>query len=314
MNIVFRVDANEFIGTGHLMRCIALAQELKAKSFFVQFVCRDLPDYLVDMLITEDISLVNLKTHLPLKDFDEANYFNWLRVSVLTDVRDTINAIKNILWDWLIIDHYAIDKKWEVYLKPHTRKILVIDDLENRQHISDILIDQNYYPDQLQRYNKIIPSDTKKLLGPSFALLRRDFFNFRKNVKIRDGEIKKIVIFFGGVDRKNLTFKTIKVINKFYPDAFSVDVVIGSGHEDLLNIVNFCANNNQFKAYVQPKNIHELYSAADFSVGAGGISLWERCCLGLPTLTIATENNQIQQISNASKYGYIYNIKFGNNY
>ena len=219
MRIVFRVDASNRIGTGHVMRCLTLANELKLNDVDVEFVTRETEENLSDFISSKGYKVHILK---PNGTTNEEYCFHsaWLESSWQNDVEETISVTQGA--DWLIVDHYAIDERWEKKIRPHVKKIMLIDDLADRKHDCDLLLDQNYYQDMQTRYDGLCSA--QKLLGPNYALLRPEFKELRKAIKPRS-EIRRILISFGGVDADDYTLKSLEQLKDF---AGEVDVVVAT--------------------------------------------------------------------------------------
>jgi hypothetical protein len=291
--IVFRVDVSSQIGTGHFMRCLTLASELKKQNSDVCFVSRNLPLYLSEMLNIKNIELITLVANDDADSIDELAHSSWLGLSQAQDAKATVKALSGQVYDWLIVDHYALDYRWESALRQSAKNIMVIDDLADRHHDCDVLLDQNYYADMQTRYSGKLPAYSQLLVGPRYALLREEFVTLREHVKIRTGDVKKILVFFGGVDAKNYTFQTMEVLSEISSEfEVEVDVVIGAQHPSKSQIEVTC-NNKGFICHVQTPHMAKLMADADLAIGAGGSASWERCCLGLPSLLIALADNQI---------------------
>lgn len=305
MKIAFRTDASSQIGTGHFMRCLTLADALKKKGAQIRFVSRELPVHLRDMLAAKGIEFEALgEKSAPLPTGDLA-HAHWLGASQEQDAQATILALSDLNWDWLIVDHYALDVRWESILRQVVRQIMVIDDLADRQHDCDILLDQNYYADMQTRYIGKVPTHCQLLLGPRYALLRDEFRILREQIKPRTGPVKRILVFFGGVDAGNYTGIAIKALAELVIEGLNVDVVIGSQHPCRTEILAACAAHG-YESHVQTSRMAELMAAADLAIGAGGSATWERCGLGLPTLAISTADNQQKQIADAAAEGLLY--------
>ena len=291
MKIAFRTDASNKIGTGHFMRCVTLAEELKKKDVHIRFLCRNLPIHLRDILITKAIEYIPLDTYDFTDSIDELAHASWLGISQLQDSKATINALADQTWDWIVVDHYALDARWEIELRSSVKRIMAIDDLADRQHDCDVLLDQNYFSDMQIRYKDKVPAHCQLLLGPQYALLREEFRTLREQVKVRSGEVKKILVFFGGIDADNYTLQAIEVLAEVN-FGFQVDVVIGAQHPFKDIIENACAKNG-YIFHEQTLRMAELMLKADLAIGAGGSASWERCCLGLPSLLVALADNQV---------------------
>ena len=289
--IAFRVDASSQIGTGHFMRCLTLADALKQHGAQIRFVSRHMPDHLRDMLIAREYEFMLLNSSSREAILDDLFHAHWLGTSQQGDAQDTIQALSDQKWDWLIVDHYALDARWENDLRHTAKKILVIDDIADRQHDCDVLLDQNFYADMNSRYTGIVPRHCQLLLGPRYALLREEFRQLRKQVKPRTGPVKRIFIFFGGVDSDNYTGRAIESLVNISIHELYVDVVIGSQHPCREQIEATCARHG-FICHVQTSRMAELMTAADLAILAGGTVTWERCCLGLPAVVVITAENQ----------------------
>jgi UDP-2,4-diacetamido-2,4,6-trideoxy-beta-L-altropyranose hydrolase len=277
------------------MRCLTMADALQQRGAETRFVSRRLPGHLLQML--------NRRQHgfAPLDDSDPDSNPAPQR----QDAAGTIEALSGHSWDWLVVDHYALDARWETLLRQSAEKIAVIDDIADRRHDCDLLLDQNFHPDEPGRYRGKVPSHCQMLLGPRYALLREEFHSIREQVRPRDGPVLRILIFFGGVDARNYTSQAIQAIAALGVGGLQVDVVVGQRHPNADEIAAQCLRHG-FACHVQTPRMAELIAAADLAVGAGGTATWERCCLGLPTLVLCTADNQSQQIAAAACAGLLY--------
>ena len=190
-------------------------------------------------------------------------------------------------------------------------QIFVIDDLADRKHNCDVLLDQNFYLDSTHRYKNLVTTECKLLLGPKYALLRDEFRDARQTVKPRIGEVERILVFLGGMDAGNYTSSVINVLEEIGVQAH-VDIVIGATHPQSENIVQRCLKLGYF-CHIQTSRIAELIASADLAIGAGGSATWERCCLGLPSITFSVAKNQDQLVSDAAIEGVIYAVEISSN-
>ncbi len=299
--IVFRVDASDQIGTGHLMRCLALANALKKSGLEVMFVCRHIQSYLQQIIINQGHELVLLDNAVN-GETDDLVHSSWLGTSQTNDAGDTLSALGDREIDWLIVDHYGIDHRWESALRYKVKKIMVIDDIADRRHDCDALLDQNFYVGMDARYIGKVPVHCQLLLGPSYALLRDEFRQLREQVKPRSGLVRSMLVFFGGVDAENYTARAIDALVNIGDNKLDVDVVIGAQHPHREDILTTCADHG-FICHVQTNRMAELMAAADLAVGAGGATTWERCCLGLPAIVVSLADNQIDIAKELDMYG-----------
>lgn len=303
--VAFRVDATSQIGTGHFMRCLTLADALRQRGARIRFVSRDLPNHLCDMLTARDMGFTPLSDAVTAQAPDDLAHSNWLGTSQAQDASDSTKALADREWDWLVVDHYALDARWESAMRNTSGKIMAIDDLADRKHDCDVLLDQNYYRDMQTRYDGKVPEHCRMLLGPRYALLREEFRDLRAQVKPRTGEVKRILMFFGGVDAGNYTGLAIEALSGLDIKGVAVDVVIGAQHPHRTEIEQACATQG-YACHVQTARMAELMAAADLAIGAGGSATWERCCLGLPALSICIADNQRRQIADAAEAGLLY--------
>ena len=301
LRIVFRTDANQQIGTGHFMRCLTLADELRRSHADICFVSRALPLHLQQMLSEHGVQYIALPENELTQETDDLPHAAWLTTSQTKDSEQTMAALGEGTRDWLVVDHYALDHRFEKPLRAVCQHVMVIDDLADRVHDCDVLLDQNYYHDQAQRYLDKVPVHCRLLLGPSFALLRPEFKTMRDKLQVRTGKVNNILVFFGGVDADNLTGQVLDVLIRLNLGV-QVNVVIGQQHPQKEKIRHLCAQ-HRFVCHVQTSQMASLMVEADLAIGAGGSSHWERCCLGLPSIAVATAANQIPITNELSKLG-----------
>lgn len=310
MKIAIRVDASSQIGTGHFMRCLTLADALRQRSAQIRFVSRRLPEHLRDLLEAKGHEFTQLRESSYEATADGLAHAHWLGTSQHADAQESIQALSDQVWDWLIVDHYALDARWESAHRQTAKNILAIDDLADRRHDCDVLLDQNFYADMDTRYTRKLPEHCRLLLGPGYALLREEFRQLHERVKPRRGPVKRVLVFFGGVDADNYTGRAVKALANLGIVGLHVDVVIGSQHPQREQIELVCAE-NQFDCHVQSSRMAELMAAADLAIGAGGSATWERCCMGLPTIAMCTAENQVRQIADAASEGWLYAPEIG---
>ncbi|MBI4685900.1 MAG: UDP-2,4-diacetamido-2,4,6-trideoxy-beta-L-altropyranose hydrolase [Nitrospirae bacterium] len=300
LKIGFRVDSSYEIGTGHIMRCLSLAEGLQEKNAEVIFISRKLSGNIIDVIKKQGYKVFTLKYDADILKPNalKCRYKEWLGVPYERDIQETKEILvkRHLSLDWLVVDHYAIDKKWEEQIRPFTNKIMVIDDLADRSHDCDLLLNQNIFPDMEGRYKNLIPVYSKKLFGPKHALLRREFAEARKRLKERNGIVKRILIFFGGIDKTNETEKALKALRILNEPSIEIDVVVGKMNERKDTIRRYCESMPKTRFYCQIDNMAEMMASADMAICAGGIATWERCCVGLPSLVVTTADNQIEAI------------------
>lgn len=306
MIVVIRVDASRQIGSGHVMRCLSLAVKLqKEHDAQVCFIMRQLAGNLFSLVKDKGYSVLPL----PAEQTEQklAGYEKWLTVPLELDAKETIDKLEAIgPVDLLVVDSYAIDVTWENTIRPYVKKIMVIDDLANRKHECDLLLDQNLYEDMHTRYDRLVPPHCQLYLGPKYALLRDEFYEARKTIRQRNGTIQNILVFYGGVDATNETGKALHALEKIRnADSVTVNVIVGAGNPCKGEIEKCCLKHSNWHFYCQVSNMAEFMNQADLMLGAGGTTTWERCFLRVPALVTAVAENQIESCKYLEKSGII---------
>ncbi len=301
--VVFRVDSSDQIGTGHVVRCLTLAKALKQRNVSIKFISRSMYQYLQTEIIDSGFALDLLDDEF--EPYDELAHSSWLATSQLNDAKATIQALGSRKVDWIVVDHYALDYRWESALRQCTKKLMAIDDLADRRHDCDLLLDQNFYVDMYDRYIGLVQKHTQNLLGPKYALLRQEFADLRTNAVSRSGIVRRLLVCFGGVDKENHTQTAIEAIVSLNLPHLIVDVVIGSQHPQRDEIALLCEKNG-YICHIQTNKMADIILNADLAITAGGIAVWERACLGLPAISIPTAPNQNKQIKDLAHNGFLY--------
>ena len=294
--VAFRVDASVIIGTGHVMRCLSLANILRECGTKSYFICRAHPGHMAEKIKAEgyDVILLPLARIQGIEGNASDNYASWLGASLLKDASETIQHLKENNPVWLVVDHFALNSIWEMRVKEVIDlNIMVIDGLANRKHECDLLLDQTYSLKGEDRWKNLVPKKCKLLVGPKYALLRAEFIEAQRHLRQRDGKVKRIFIAFGGVDELNATSITLDALIELNKKDISVDVVIGITNPNRKNLIEKYHKIDYINIFLDPNNIADLMAAADLAIGACGTMMWERCLLTLPTLIITVAQNQI---------------------
>ena len=294
MHVAIRSDASADIGSGHVMRCLALAGELQRNGAHVTMVSRAHSGHLAGFATAAGCRVICLPSRLASPVGATGKYASWLGVSQADDALQTLDALAALGGcDLLVVDHYGLDARWEAAVRPQAKRLMVIDDLADRPHDADVLLDQNLYANMGARYSGLVPFSCKELLGPGYALLRPEFFLARQNIRQRDGLIKRIFVFFGGSDATNETSKALEALVALDLHGIEVDVVIGAANRHHAAIAGLCARLPGARLHRQVSHMARLMAAADLALGAGGSTTWERCALGLPALVVSVAENQV---------------------
>jgi UDP-2,4-diacetamido-2,4,6-trideoxy-beta-L-altropyranose hydrolase len=301
MIVVFRADASLEIGSGHVMRCLTLADELKMNGHQCHFIVRRQPGSL-ELLIEEREYGVHVlgechESEVISEEYgqDDLAHAHWLKGGWRKDAAEVVAILDSLKPHWLIIDHYGIDHRWERSLAGHCRYLMVIDDIADRIHHCDLLLDQNLGRHDSD-YVLLVPQSCKVLTGPRYALLRSEFRKFRDySLKRRkSAELRHILVNMGGVDQPNLTEDVLVALTKIpLPADTQITVVMGRNapwvKEITLRAESFP---RRTQVLVGVNNMAEIMAEADLAIGAAGSTSWERCCLGLPSIMIVLADNQ----------------------
>jgi UDP-2,4-diacetamido-2,4,6-trideoxy-beta-L-altropyranose hydrolase len=317
MKVAFRTDASLLIGSGHVMRCLTLADALKAQGAQCHFISRQHPGHMLEVIRQRGykvnrlvapiqrvqaaiksiaISEQNQQENKPRNPQQEPAHTVWLGSSWQTDGQETATVLASLQPDWLVVDHYALDHRWEAVLQPHCRKLMVIDDLADRPHSCDLLLDQNLGRLPVH-YAGLVPVYCQVLTGPHYALLRPEFAALRPySLKRRQVQpaLRQLLITMGGVDQRNATGQVLQALKACaLPVDCRITVVMGLTAPWLQNVQELAAQMPwPTEVVVNVNDMAQRMADSDLAIGAAGSSSWERCCLGLPTLMITLAENQ----------------------
>lgn len=311
MKVAFRVDASLQMGTGHVMRCLALADALKAQGAECHFISREHPGHLLDMVQQREHQVHRLPAAAQgARESTECNssrapsaaqeptHQAWLGSTWQEDARETETAINSLRPEWLVVDHYALDHRWEQALAAHYRKLLVIDDLADRPHHCNLLLDQNLGREP-EHYDLLVPPHCKVLAGPRYALLRPEFAALRPyslQRRLNAAHLRKLLITMGGVDQPNATGQVLQALKSCdLPTECHITVVMGQTAPWLANVQKLAAQMPwPTEVVVDVSDMARRMADSDLAIGAAGSTSWERCCLGLPSLMVVLADNQIE--------------------
>lgn len=291
MKALFRVDASAVIGSGHVARCLNLAKALSKHGINSHFVTKSHVGNLSALIQQSGFRTSELA--IETDDVSSgSSYASWVGGSWEADARETLHVIGDDVYDWIVVDHYGLDSRWEHALRPAGSRILAIDDLANRDHDCDLLLDQNLFRDMVTRYNVRLSSQCGRMLGPTYALLQPEYAALHNRAPPREGSVKTILVYFGGADHRNITGMVVEILADLNSESLNVDVVVNANNPFASQIRSATKNNPRFVVHDQKKTLAELMVRADLCIGAAGVTSWERCCLGLPTLLITLAENQ----------------------
>ncbi len=302
MAVAFRVDSSLDIGTGHVMRCLTLADALSAHGAQCRFICREHPGHLIETIRSKGYPVHVLPScangitpqEQPASD-ENPPHSSWLGCPWEIDAEHTKTILSQDVPDWLVVDHYALDARWEHALQGNYKKLMVIDDLADRPHVCDLLLDQNLGR-EAGDYDTLVPVHCRRLIGPSYALLRPEFAALREYSlqRRRSPQLKRLLITMGGVDQSNATGKVLDALKGCpLPSDCQITVVMGAKAPWLEQVRSLAAKMPwPTTVRVNISDMAQVMADSDLAIGAAGSTSWERCCVGLPALLVILAENQ----------------------
>jgi UDP-2,4-diacetamido-2,4,6-trideoxy-beta-L-altropyranose hydrolase len=283
--LVFRVDAGPRIGTGHFMRCLALAQAWKDKGGKAVFItsCR------VEGLLARPRD-EGLEVH-----------------AVPDDWADTRKVLADYPGAWVVLDGYHFDEAYQQKIKGLGCRLLVIDDMAHlKNYYADIVLNQNLHA-ELLRYS--CEPYTRLLLGTKYALLRREFRAWRGKKQRIAGTARYVLVTLGGADPANHTLKVIRALQRVNLPGLEATVVIGGSNANA-DILRAEAVRGNMKIHLvrDVKNMSELMARADVAVVSAGTSVWELAFMGVPSIVGITAEIEEYLARGLRKYGLFTDI------
>lgn len=312
LRVAFRTDSSNIIGTGHVMRCLTLASALRKRSAHCIFICRAHDGDLRSTIVEQGFKVLTLNTETKSSEASTLPHSDWLGCSQNEDALATYSLLQSYFTNahvhWMVVDHYAIDALWHKKLEACYERLLVIDDLADRSHRCDLLLDQTLgrLPED---YKGLLPQSTTMLLGSRYALLRPEFTQLRNASLSRraNSNLKRILVNLGGVDKHNITKQVLDELdNSEVDNDIEITVVMGP-HAPWLDRVKVRAATMRFRTevLVNVNNMACLMARSDLAIGAAGATSWERCALGLPSIIIVIAKNQIDTAQNLALHGAV---------
>ena len=301
--LIIRADASTQMGTGHVMRCLALAQAWQTDGGQVYFCThKDFPVTLAQRLATEGINRLEIA---PLP-------------GSLADALETITCCQNYHSPWLVLDGYHFDASYQQTIKAAGLQLLVIDDYGHADsYCANFILNQNIDADA-SLYPRINPK-TQFLLGCEYTLLRREFWSWRDHARYQlrkspPGSSLRILVTLGGSDPDNVTLKVIQALQLVNSDNLEVIVVVGGSNPHYEKLQTEVAKSRILITLQQNvTNMPELMAWADIAIAAGGSTNWELAFMGLPSLVITVADNQKDITAKLDRQGVIINLGWHQN-
>jgi UDP-2,4-diacetamido-2,4,6-trideoxy-beta-L-altropyranose hydrolase len=277
VKVAIRTDASLAVGTGHVMRCLTFANKMAGRGAAVTFLCRKDTGHLCDQIEQAGFAVRTL----------EPGEMRWEQ-----DAQESLAAVRSGAGatDLLVVDHYGLDVRWEGVLRSCARRILVIDDLANRMHDCDILLDPNLHDSPESRYSGLVGAMTRIFVGPQYALLRPEFDGIAP--RTRESGVGRLLVFFGGADPSNEAVKLVHALRALAPRAPRTVMVLGPINPRAGEIREAAVGLTAIELIGVTREMARLMAESDLAAGTCGGAAWERCVLGLPALVVISADNQ----------------------
>lgn len=312
-DVVFRCDASTKIGSGHVMRCLVLADLIAHRGLSSLFICRQHQGHCGTQITDKGYRLVLLPLQSPV-DVSQASgsspdYRTWLGAEMAEDAAQTIDIIRDVDATWVVADHYAIGADWERRVKAATgARLLAIDGQANRSHACDQLLDPSFSVQGKERWADLVPAECTVFAGLRYALLRPEFKQARKHMEATPkpkSAIKRLFICFGGFDHANATACAVEAVMALERHDWLVDVVVGAGYPHLSALRQLIGSRSGIALHVAPANMAKLMAQADLAVSAGGGMVIELAYLAVPSLVLCVAHNQRAMVEALAERGAV---------
>lgn len=287
IQVVFRLDASPLLGSGHLVRCQALADALRgpgARSLFL--LGQPVPPVAAAALEAAGHAWQLLS---PVDAPEPAAVQAWSEARQQADASRCLAALGGRQPAWLVVDHYGLGAPWQAAMAPAGARVLAIDDLANRPQQADLLLDQNHYEAAAARYAPWVPATTQLLLGPRHALLRAGFARAPDAPARAHGSGREVLVCFGGGAPGDIVESVVAALA--LRPAWSLTVIAPAAQRARLQALAAPGQGLRLLAFCE--DMPALMRQADLAIGAGGGMLWERFSLGLPGLVFGLADNQV---------------------
>lgn len=278
---LFRCDSSFRIGTGHIIRCMNLALHLRDSGYECHFLCQKLEGSITSVLRSQGFPVTEVSAD----------------IGSILDVFENIRAKSSTgIIEIFVLDHYGIDLELEKVIFDRVRKLIVLDDLGNREHFCHILVDYNYRSDYTTIYQQL-PTFTRRFFGPQFAILRKEFYEIpHSQIRTWENGSSRILVFFGGSDEKGYSLQFLNCLrahNTEFPTGVSWTLLLASSCRHLDEIRASEALEN-VSIEINSENIGRLMASHHLYFGSGGTITWERMHVGLTGVIFTVADNQFQ--------------------
>lgn len=305
LRIALRADASAATGLGHIKRILALGLALRQLGAEVKLLARDLGVDVAATMASTGIGFEKLPApSRAMTKADSPPYAHWAGVDWQQDAADTVRTLKAWQPDWIVVDHYSFDARWHRHVAEQLNaRIAAIDDLADRDHAAAVLIDQNLADDHREKYRQRVQADTALLCGPRYALLAPAYASAPR--VIPGDEVRSIGIFMGGIDLANLSAVALRACREVAGLGGPIEIVVTRAHPHIDELERLAARWPNTTIVSDLPDLAGFFGRHDLQIGAGGGAIWERCCLGAPTLALIAAANQQASLPGVAALGAV---------
>lgn len=293
LRVALRADASQASGTGHIVRCLALAAALRDCGAQIRLVTRQLDLDTASLARAAGVESVLLPASVPglsVAD-DPVAHAGWAGARWSDDARQTAEALAGWHCGWVVVDHYAFDARWQRQVAQSLGvRMAAIDDLADRPHEVDCLIDHNLHADHRRKYGALVGAATALLGGPRFALLGPAYAGLQP-ARIDDA-VASIGIFMGGVDSTDLASLALRACREQAGFSGPIEIVATGASAHLAGLQARAGRWADTRVSVDLPDLAAFFARHGLQIGAGGGATWERCCAGAPMLLLQAAANQ----------------------
>lgn len=303
--VAIRVDASATIGTGHLKRCLSLAQALAEAGADIRIVCRRIDAVACQLMtgVSESVCWLPAPADALKPEPEDPPHAAWAGVPQTQDAHETAGALSDWSADWVVVDHYAFDARWHGAVREALGcRVLVIDDTADRSLAPDALMDQNWDADHRAKYAGRLQREPLRLCGPRFALLSAAYRNAPRHA-FHDA-VRSVGVFMGGTDPGGISARVLAAC-RAAGFAGTVEVVSTSANPHLDALRRVCAADVAVTLTLDQPDLAAFFARHDLQIGAGGGATWERCCMGAPTVAMALAANQSAVVPGLAALGAV---------
>jgi UDP-2,4-diacetamido-2,4,6-trideoxy-beta-L-altropyranose hydrolase len=306
VRIAVRCDGSMQIGTGHLHRCLSLANALTALGAEVRFVLRPHDAVAERIMATRPYPVSWLPpggSDLPSAK-DAPAHAAWAGVTEADDVAHTIAVLEDWQPRWVVVDHYAFGARWHRGVREALScSILAIDDLADRALDADVVLDGNAADDHAVKYAGRLAPAVRMLAGPRYALIGESYLSAPRYVPV--DQVRSIGVFMGGTDQHNASGAALDILRCEVGFAGPIEIVTTATAPHAERLSRKCADDGAATMSIDLSDLSAFFGRHDLQIGAGGTSSYERACIGAPTIAVVLAANQLAVVPILDRLGVV---------